>query len=44
MHISKCENNVVIVVFYCLFVVFGGLFIVLGVSICFPICQALDTC
>ena len=27
MHISKCENNVVIVVFYCLFVV-------LGVSIC----------
>lgn len=37
MHISKCENNVVIVVFY-------YLFIVLGVSICFPICQALDTC
>ena len=37
MHISKCENNVVIVVFYCLFVV-------LGVSCCFPICQALDTC
>lgn len=37
MHISKCENNVVIVVFYCLF-------IVLGVYICFPICQALDTC
>ena len=37
MHISKCENNVVLVVFYCLFVV-------LGVSICFPICQALDTC
>lgn len=27
MHISKCENNVVIVVFYYLFVV-------LGVSIC----------
>lgn len=27
MHISKCENNVVIVVFYCLFVV-------LGMSIC----------
>lgn len=37
MHISKCENNVVIVVFYCLFVV-------LVVSIYFPICQALDTC
>lgn len=37
MHISKCENNVVIVVFY-------YLFIVLGVYICFPICQALDTC
>lgn len=37
MHISKCENNVVIVVFYCLFVV-------LGVSICFPIYQAPDTC
>ena len=30
MHISKCENNVVIVVFL--------------LSICFPICQALDTC
>ena len=44
MHISKCENNVVIVVFYCLFVVLGCLFIVLGVSICFSICQALDTC
>ncbi len=37
MHISKCENNVVIVVFYCLF-------IVLGLSICFPIYPALDTC
>lgn len=37
MHISKCENNVVIVVFYCLFIVFG-------MYICFPICQALDTC
>lgn len=37
MHISKCENNVVIVVFYCLSVVSG-------VSCCFSICQALDTC
>lgn len=37
MHISKCENNVVIVVFCCLF-------IVLWMSICFPIYPALDTC
>ena len=27
MHISKCENNVVIVVFYCLFVVFGDVYL-----------------
>lgn len=37
MHISKCENNVVIVVFLLSICCLQG-------SICISICQALDTC
>lgn len=44
MHISKCENNVVIVVFIVYLLFWGCLSVVSGVSCCFPICQALDTC
>lgn len=44
MHISKCENNVVIVVFIVYLLFWGCLSVVSGVSCCFSICQALDTC
>ena len=36
MHISKCENNVVIFVFYCLFVVLGVSIYCCGYVYLFP--------
>lgn len=44
MHISKCENNVVIVVFIVYLLFWGCLSVVSGVSCCFSIYPALDTC